>query len=41
MNNIDELRREFDEFLEQHESDMTNIEVIKKAAEIEEKLFDR
>lgn len=39
MLNIDILRKEFDDFLEKHNCDMTNEEVLKKAIETEEKMF--
>ena len=39
MLNIDILRKEFDEFLEKHNCEMTDDEVLKKAMETEEKMF--
>ena len=41
MTNSDILRKQFDEFLEEHEYDMTNAEVVKMAIKIEEELFGR
>lgn len=38
---IDILRKQFDEFLEEHDSDMTNEEVLEMAIKTEEELFGR
>ena len=39
MMNAEKLRKEFDEFLENHGCDMTNDEVLDKAHETEKLLF--
>lgn len=41
MMNIDILRKQFDEFLEEHECNMTNKEVLDMAIKTEEELFGR
>ena len=41
MMNIDILRKQFDEFLEKHDCDMTNEDVLEMARKTEEELFGR
>lgn len=41
MKDIDTLREQFDEFLEEHDCDMTNDEVLEMALKTEDEMFGR